>query len=166
MLSAAWTRDFSLTRPAVESAVWFLVRLSGRPPVTSIIQSRLARRENWPVQINITVRHGSLGAATQERITEKVEPVRKFFDRVTAMTVVVDLEHRDAPTVELLITAEHHEEFVARAQADTVMAGVDGVVDKMEQQLRKHKEKLKGHKATSPKHMDAPVAPDLDDEGE
>ena len=116
------------------------------------------------MQINITVRHGHLSTATQERITEKVEPVRKFFDRVTAMTVIVDLEHREAPTVELIITAEHHEEFVARAQADSVMAGVDGVIDKMEQQLRKHKEKLKDHKATSPKHMEVPVAPEPDDE--
>jgi putative sigma-54 modulation protein len=116
------------------------------------------------VQINITVRHGSLGASTQERITEKVEPLRKFFDRVTAMNVVVDLEHREAPTVELLISAEHHEEFVARAQAETVLAGIDGVIDKMEQQLRKHKEKLKGHKATSPKHLEAPVASEDDEE--
>ena len=118
------------------------------------------------MQINITARHGHLSPASQERITEKVEPLRKFFDRVTAMTVVVDLEHREAPTVELLITAEHHEDFVARAQADTVMAGLDGVIDKMEQQLRKHKEKLKGHKATSPKHIEAPVASDLTDEEE
>lgn len=116
------------------------------------------------MQINITVRHGSLGASTQERITEKVEPLRKFFDRVTAMNVVVDLEHREAPTVELLISAEHHEEFVARAQAETVLAGIDGVIDKMEQQLRKHKEKLKGHKATSPKHLEAPVASEDDEE--
>jgi putative sigma-54 modulation protein len=116
------------------------------------------------VQINITVRHGSLGVSTQERITEKVEPLRKFFDRVTAMNVVVDLEHREAPTVELLISAEHHEEFVARAQAETVLAGIDGVIDKMEQQLRKHKEKLKGHKATSPKHLEAPVASEDDEE--
>ena len=82
------------------------------------------------------------------------------------MGQVVDLEHRDAPTVELLITAEHHEEFVARAQADTVMAGLDGVIDKMEQQLRKHKEKLKGHKATSAKHLEPPVAAAETDEEE
>ena len=119
------------------------------------------------MQINITTRHGHLSPATQERITEKVEPIRKFFDRVTAMTVLVDLEHRESPTVELLITAEHHEDFVARAQADTVMAGLDGVIDKMEQQLRKHKEKLKGHKAISPKHLGAPVvAENADDEDE
>lgn len=110
------------------------------------------------MQITITARHGHLSPATQERISEKVDPVRKFFDRVTAITVLVDLEHRDAPIVELLIHAEHHEEFVAREQADTVMAGVDAVIDKMEQQLRKHKEKLKGHKATSPKHLEPPVA--------
>lgn len=115
------------------------------------------------MQINIVARHGHLSPATQDRIREKVEPVRKFFDRVTAMNVLVDLEHRDAPIVELLVTAEHTEDFVARQQADTVMAGVDGVIDKMEQQLRKHKERLKEHKATAHKHMEPPVAADGDE---
>ncbi len=115
------------------------------------------------MQINISARHGHLSPATQERITEKVEPIRKFFDRVTAMTVLVDLEHRESPIVELLITAEHAEEFVARAQADSVMAGVDGVIAKMEQQLRKHKERLKEHKVTAHKHIEPPVAADEDE---
>jgi putative sigma-54 modulation protein len=130
----------------------------GRTVAKDPAETRLARKENWSVQINITARHGHLSPATQERITEKVEPIRKFFDRVTATNVLVDLEHRDSPTVELLVTAEHHEEFVARAEADTVMAGLDAVIDKMEQQLRKHKERLKEHKATSPKHIEPAVS--------
>jgi putative sigma-54 modulation protein len=108
------------------------------------------------VQINISARHGHLSPATQEKITEKVGNVWKFLDRITAMHVTVDLEHRDAPSVELRVSAELHDEFVATTQADTVLAAVDGVVDKMENQLRRFKERLKEHRATSPKHIEPP----------
>ena len=109
------------------------------------------------MQITIAARHGHLSPVTQERITEKVEVVRKFFDRMTAIGVTVDLEHRDRPSVELCIRAEHHDEFVAVEQADTVFAALDGVIEKMENQLRKFKERLKEHRATAHKHLEPPA---------
>ena len=109
------------------------------------------------MQITISARHGHLSPGTQEKITEKVETVRKFLDRITAIQVTVDLEHRDSPTVELRVSAERHDEFVALDQADTVLAGVDGVVDKMENQLRRYKERLKEHRATGHKHLEPPA---------
>ena len=112
------------------------------------------------MQITISARHGHLSPGTQEKITEKVETVRKFLDRITAIQVTVDLEHRDSPTVELRISAEHHDEFVATEQADTVLAAVDSVVDKMENQLRRFKERLKEHRATGHKHLEPPAAPE------
>ena len=108
------------------------------------------------MQINITGRHGHLSPQTQEKITEKVQVVRKFYDRMTAMHVTVDLEHRDRPTVELRVSAEHHDDFVATETADNAMAALDGVIDKMEQQLRKHKERQKDHKVPGHKHIEPP----------
>src|SRR5437764_13718476 len=72
------------------------------------------------VQTTISARHGHLSAATQAKITEKVEVVRKFFDRVTAISVMADLEHRERAILELRVRAEHHDEFVAIAEADTI----------------------------------------------
>jgi putative sigma-54 modulation protein len=109
------------------------------------------------VQITISARHGHLAAGTQEKITEKVEPVQKFFDRMTAIGVTVDLEHRERPSVEMRVRAEHHDEFVAVAEAETVFAALDGVIDKMENQLRRFKEKLKEHRATGHKHLEPPA---------
>ena len=109
------------------------------------------------MQTTITARHGHLSAATQERITEKVEAVRKFFDRITAIGVTVDLEHRDQPSVELQVRAEHHDAFVALQQADNVFAALDGAIDKMENQLRRFKERLKEHRATGHKHLEPPA---------
>jgi putative sigma-54 modulation protein len=109
------------------------------------------------VQITISARHGHLATATQERITEKVEAVRKFFDRITAIGVTVDLEHRDRSSVELRVRAEHHDEFVAVEQADNVFAALDGAIDKIENQLRRFKERLKEHRATGHKHLEPPA---------
>jgi putative sigma-54 modulation protein len=109
-----------------------------------------------PVQINITARHGHLSPGSQEKITEKVEGLRRFFDRMTAMHVTVDLGRPDSPTVEVRVSAEHHDEFVATESADTVLAALDGVIEKVEAQLRKFKEKLKEHRATAHKHLEPP----------
>jgi len=112
------------------------------------------------VQITISGRHGHLSPATQDRIKEKVEVVRKFFDRMTAISVTVDLEHAERASVELRVRAEHHDEFVAVEQADTVFTALDGVIDKMESQLRRFKERLKEHRAASHKHIEPPPLPE------
>ena len=109
------------------------------------------------MQINISARHGHLSSGTQERITEKVEAVRKFYDRLTSIQVIADLSHRENPSVEITATAEHHDPFVAIVQSDSVLGALDGAVDKLEQQLRKHKERLKDHKAEGHKHLEPPA---------
>lgn len=109
------------------------------------------------MQINISARHGHLSPGTQERIHEKVEGIRRFFDRMTAILVTVDLEHRESPSLELCVKAEHHDDFVATVQADTVLAALDGALEKIEQQLRKFKERLKEHRATGHKHIEPPA---------
>ncbi len=114
------------------------------------------------MQINISARHGHLAPATQDRISEKVQVVRKFYDRITSIQVTVDLEHRERPDVELRVTAEHHDDFVATETADNALAALDSVIEKIEQQLRKHKERLKDHKVTGHKHLPPPT----DDEEE
>jgi putative sigma-54 modulation protein len=106
------------------------------------------------VQINISARHGHLSSATQQRISEKVERVRRYYDRVSAIAVTVDLEHADQPSVELVVSAEHHEDFVATDSAESLLTAIDSALHKVEMQIRKHKEKLTDRRATSHKHID------------
>lgn len=112
------------------------------------------------MQISISARHGDLSAATQEKINEKVAKLTRYFDRVTGIQVTVDLEHREAPLVEVCVSAEHTADFVATDSSSNVLAALDGAVQKIERQLRKHKEKLTGHRQTSPKHIEAPAEPE------
>jgi putative sigma-54 modulation protein len=106
------------------------------------------------VQINISARHGHLSSATQQRISEKVERIRRYYDRVSSIAVTVDLEHADQPGVELVVSAEHHEDFVATDTAEALLTAVDGALHKVEMQIRKHKEKLTDRRATGHKHID------------
>ena len=106
------------------------------------------------MQINISTRHGQLSQASQEKISEKVTKLTRFFERLTAVEVVCDVEHPDNPGVEIRVSAELHDDFIARDEAANLMVAVDGAVHKLEQQIRKFKEKLKGHRTPGHRHED------------
>jgi len=97
------------------------------------------------VQIKISARHGHLSDATQQFIQEKAEKLNRFFDRLTMIEVTVDLSS-EAKWVEFLVQAEHKHNFVARETHADILAAVDLVLAKMEQQLRRYKEKLQDHR--------------------
>jgi putative sigma-54 modulation protein len=100
------------------------------------------------VQISISTRHGHVSDKTQLAIREKFERLTRLYDRVSAVEFIIDLEHPDAPSVDLKVSAKKHE-FVATAQAADLASCTDVVIEKMEQQLRKHKEKVQDrHRGT------------------
>jgi putative sigma-54 modulation protein len=94
------------------------------------------------VEINISMRHGHLSDTTRAKITSKVERLSRIFDRLTSIGVKVDLKNPDAPRVDMNVSAEHKHDFVATEQSSTLMASVDGAIHKLEQQLRKYKERI------------------------
>ena len=112
------------------------------------------------MQVNISTRHGSLSADTREKITEKVGKLRRLYDRVSAIEVKVNLERREAPQIELRLSVERSGSFVARESSTSVMAALDGVIDKIEQQLRKHKDKCRDRRSQSLGRVELPATPD------
>ena len=98
------------------------------------------------VQINVSARHGRLSPAAQSKIAKKVARLRRYFDRLTALNVTVDLQNTSLPGVEIVASAERFHDLVSHERAAILWRGVDGAVQKMEQQLRKHKEKVRDHK--------------------
>jgi putative sigma-54 modulation protein len=97
------------------------------------------------VQIKISTRHGHLSEATQAKITTKLERLPRLFERLSAIDVTIDLEHKDTPSVDLRVSAEHKHDFVATERAGDLMASLDGSIHKVEQQLRKYKQKVQDH---------------------
>jgi putative sigma-54 modulation protein len=108
------------------------------------------------VQVQVSTRHGHLSDASRERIAAKAEKLLRLFDRLTAIEVIVDLTDSNAPRVDLKVSAEHKHDFVAHDQSDELMTSVDTVVHRLEQQLRKYKEKVQErHRTTDPRRHEA-----------
>ena len=97
------------------------------------------------MQINLSIRHGHLSEASQEKVVAKFEKLNRIFERLTAIDVTVDLQDEGSPSVDAKASAEHKHDFVASETSPTLMAAVDAVLHKMEQQLRKYKEKIQDH---------------------
>jgi putative sigma-54 modulation protein len=93
------------------------------------------------VQVNISARHGQISEATKTKILAKVEKLNRLHGRLTQIDVTLDLAHSENPLVELQVSAEHKHDFVATEQAGELWASLDGALHKLEQQLRKYKEK-------------------------
>ncbi len=100
------------------------------------------------MQVRISTRHGSLSDETQSKIRAKVEKLTRLFDRLTAIEVTVDLERRDEPSVDLRVSAEHRHDFVASIRSNDLLGSIDLVMHKLEQQLRKYKEKIQDRHRT------------------
>jgi ribosome hibernation promoting factor len=97
------------------------------------------------VQIKVSIRHGQLSDESQEKIRGKVERLERYFERLTLIEVTVDLQAPELPLVQLHVSAEHKHDFVAHDQSEELFKSVDAAVQKMEQQLRKYKERIQGH---------------------
>ncbi len=108
------------------------------------------------MQVEISARHGHLSDASKEKIAAKVERLSRLFERLLSIEVTVDLEHEQNPSVDVRVSAEHKHDFVATEQAATLMAALDGVIHKLEQQLRKYKEKVQDHHR-APRQQPAPL---------
>ncbi len=117
------------------------------------------------MELSISARHGHLSTATQDKIKEKVKKLQRFFDRISAIHVTADLEHRDSVEVEVRVSAEHSADFVASESAGELFVGLDSVVHKLEQQLRKHKEKIQtGRRQPGRRQTEGPGADESDAE--
>ena len=77
----------------------------------------------------------------------------------------MNLENREALAVEIRVTAEHTDGFVATDTADELFAALDGVLHKIEQQLRKHKERVQtGHRQPSRKQTESSLPGEAEEE--
>ncbi len=103
------------------------------------------------MQLNIAVRHGHISEATQEQIRGKLEKLARFYGRLGTVEATLDMEHRDAPVVDLKVLVRKHE-FVATGQGENLLAALDIAIERMEQQLRKHKEKVRDRHRSGGRH--------------
>ena len=103
------------------------------------------------MQVEITCRHGSISPEFHDIIVRKSQKLLTYFERVTSIRVTISNEG-DRSTVEIIVDAEHKQGFVTSHEGPQTGVGesFDISLTKMEQQIRKYKDKLQDHRRDKP----------------
>ncbi|HEX2666968.1 MAG TPA: ribosome-associated translation inhibitor RaiA [Gammaproteobacteria bacterium] len=95
------------------------------------------------MKIDVTGHHVEITDALRTYVQNKFERLERHFDHVTGIHVVLTvskLEHR----AEATLNVSRAKLFADAVEAD-MYAAIDSLVDKLDRQVKKHKEKLSGH---------------------
>ncbi|MEK6675961.1 MAG: ribosome-associated translation inhibitor RaiA [Planctomycetota bacterium] len=97
------------------------------------------------MQIRLTGRHVEVTDEVRDYVHEKAGRLPRFYDRIHNIEVVLDHESEQF-AVEMIVHADRKHTFVASGTGPDTFALVDEIVEKLERQLKKHKEKTRIHK--------------------
>ena len=100
------------------------------------------------MQLNLTGHHVDITDSLRNYVEEKMERVERHFDKVMNTHVILSVEslrHKAEATINMSgnnIFAENTEE--------NMYAAIDGLIDKLDRQVKKHKEKITHHHHKQP----------------
>jgi len=95
--------------------------------------------------VTIASRHMEVTPPLKTYAEQKANKLTKYFDRIQEIEVVID-NTKDQMRVEMIVSAEHNNRFVAHHAEGDAYAAVDACVDKLERQLSDHKKKVRNRK--------------------
>lgn len=94
------------------------------------------------MNITVNARHMNVTESLSDYAKGKAEKLNKFYNGITSIDVIMDPDGGHGK-VEMVVQAARKNTFVAHAESQDMYAGVDRCVDKLTQQIRKHKEKIR-----------------------
>ncbi|GMU80981.1 MAG: ribosome-associated translation inhibitor RaiA [Phycisphaerales bacterium] len=97
------------------------------------------------MQVTVSGRHMGVGDELREYCEKKAERLVRFYDRIQRIDVVLDGDH-GKHSAEIIVHTDGTHPFVASEEHDDVFAAVDVLLDKVENQIRRHKERLRNRK--------------------
>ena len=95
------------------------------------------------MQINLTGQHIDITSPLRDYVNDKMDRIARHFDNVTHCHVVLGVEklrHKAEATINLSRGNLH-----ADAIEEDMYAAIDALVDKLDRQIKRHKEKLTDH---------------------
>lgn len=95
------------------------------------------------MQMNVTGHHVDITPPLRNYVTEKFERLKRHFDHVTNAHVILSIEKlRQKAEATLHVSGS---DMFADAESDDMYAAIDALIDKLDRQIKKHKEKLTDH---------------------
>ena len=98
------------------------------------------------MQINLTGHHVEITAPLRDYVTSKLQRLERYFDNVTNAHVVLTVEKLNQKAEATIHVAGGN--LFADATQEDMYAAIDALADKLERQIKKHKEKLTDHHRT------------------
>lgn len=95
------------------------------------------------MNLSVTGHHVDVTEPLKAYVAEKMDKLERHFDRVTDIHVILSVEklrQQAEATIDLAGTTVH-----AEAENGDMYAAIDALVDKLDRQVIKHKEKLRDH---------------------
>lgn len=97
------------------------------------------------MQLSVTGHHIDVTDALREYVVSKIEKIERHFDLVSDVHCILKVE-KLRHTAEATVSVNGGKLF-ADATEEDMYAAIDGLVDKLDRQVRKYKEKLGDHHA-------------------
>jgi len=97
------------------------------------------------MQLNLTGHHIEITASLRNYVQSKLNRLERHFDNVTDIHCILTVEklrHRAEATVHI-----KGARIFAEAIEEDMYASIDAMIDKLDRQVRKHKEKVTDHHA-------------------
>ena len=102
------------------------------------------------MQINLTGHHLDITTSLRDYINEKFERLERHFDHVIDAHVILTVE-KLRHKAEAAMVVSGNRLFAGNVQED-MYAAIDGLVDKLDRKIVRHKEKLKDHHRVEGSH--------------
>lgn len=99
------------------------------------------------MQINITGHHVEITDSLKDYVTEKMKKLTRHFDHVTIAHTILSVEKKNQKA-EATVHASGKDLFAEHTTED-MYASIDGLIDKLDRQIIKHKEKIGSHNRKS-----------------
>lgn len=110
------------------------------------------------MNVSVVARHMHVTEAMRTYAEAKVEKLPRLFNGLQSITVTFDLE-AGYNLVEIVATGTHKSTFVARQQGEDMYACMDQCMHKIEQQLRRHKDRVRDRQGPSHEETMVPESP-------
>ncbi len=94
------------------------------------------------MNLTIEARHLKTTGPLREYIETKIPKLERYYDGIHSIEVVLDKESSHF-LVEIVVTGGRKHTFVASAEHKDMYAGVDGAMNKITQQLRRFKDRVR-----------------------
>jgi len=94
------------------------------------------------VNITVKARHMDVTRAMREYVESKAAKLPRYYDPIQSIEATLGMEAEKA-VVEILVTARRKATFVAHHRHEDLYACVDQCLDKISEQLRRHKDKVR-----------------------